>query len=123
MCVVYAIISFDFRVAVAIHLLRSHIAVSGTQCNVGNEKSNSQIKIALGRTRRGLFFYPNPTIRISPVGARGKLHTRVCWIGQLPLCGAGYFVFHGGRLFLFFSLGFFLTCFFSLSFLLKLSNF
>jgi len=80
MCVVNAIISFDFRVALAIHLLRSHITVSGWQCNVGG-KNNILLRIALGPARRGLFFYPNPTTRISPVGAIGKLHTRVCWIG------------------------------------------
>jgi hypothetical protein len=74
MCVVYAIIFFDFRVPVAIHLLRSHIAVSDGGAMWEMRKSNSLIKTPSYRQTRA-FFYPNPTIRISPVGARGKLHT------------------------------------------------
>jgi hypothetical protein len=97
-CIVNAIIFFDFHVPVAIHLLRSHIAVSGSSAMWEMRKSNSHVKMPSDYQTRA-FFYPFPTTRISPVGAIGKLHTQVCWIGQLPLCGAGYFVFHGGGFF------------------------
>jgi len=57
MCCFYAIISFDFRVSVAILLLRSHIAVSGSSAMW--ELRNLILMPKCPRTtRRGLFFTP-----------------------------------------------------------------
>ena len=42
MCCFNAIIFFDFYIFVAILLLRSHITVSGWQCNVGGKNNLTQ---------------------------------------------------------------------------------
>jgi hypothetical protein len=81
MCCFYAIIFFDFYIFVAILLLRSHIAVSGTSAMWELRNLILMPKLPSDVPDEGFFFTRFPPIRISPVGARGKLHTRVCWIG------------------------------------------
>ena len=110
MCVVYAIISFDFRLPVAIHLLRSHIAVSDGGAMWENEKSNSLIKMPSYRQTRAFFLpvphHPNQPCRCKRQTSYASMLDRVA----APLWG-GVVCFSRGEAFSFLLFRFLLDLF------------
>ena len=99
MCIVIAIIFFDFRVAVAIHLLRSHIAVSGTSAMWEDEKSNSHIKMPSDVPDEGFFFTPTPPPESALSVQEANFIREYVGSGSCPFVGRGSLFFTGGGFF------------------------
>jgi len=97
-CIINAIISFDFRVPVAIHLLRSHIAVSDGGAMWEMRKSNSLIKTPSYRQTRA-FFSPTPPPESALSVQEANFIREYVGSGSCPFVGRGILFFTGGGFF------------------------